>query len=314
MGNVVYQVLPSFHKVAVLVNPKAGGGHRFRSDLIRLRTVLRDLSIDHTIHITRGPCDAIQIARELKEEAKCDLLIVGGGDGTVNEAINGWIGSRIPMGILPMGTSNILARVLGIRGSIEHCMIKILYGQPRPWRLGKAANRYFACMAGVGLDGDVVKVVSMDEKLKLGRLSFVKAFWKIARKRAFPRVAMKIYNHTPHEVQGTLILATCVDNYGGFIRSGPKHFFREHPLWFVVFQSGSLFHYMKYISTGIVGTHIRLRDVLVEPAQLGMAQGVHKPAGVQVDGEYIGDTPVRIVLTEEYLHFIFPEPHRTSEL
>ena len=115
-----------------------------------------------TVKPTPGPSAATGLARD-SIAAGADLIAVLGGDGTINEVAEGLIGSRIPLGIFPGGTANVLASELGLAGKPEHVAKRLAEFEPRRITVGRvqcaAANpRHFLAMAGVGLDARVKAV------------------------------------------------------------------------------------------------------------------------------------------------------------
>ena len=123
-------------------------------------------------------------ATELAAAAGDRLVIAAGGDGTVNEVING-LSEGATLGVLPLGTANVLARELGLPLDTEEACERILTGSTRRIDLGVAADgegteRRFACMAGIGFDAEVVREVG--PRLK-----------RYLRSLAFPLAALKVY-------------------------------------------------------------------------------------------------------------------------
>jgi diacylglycerol kinase family enzyme len=119
---------------------------------------LRQQGIAVTPRTTAAPADATRLAAEALA-AGVDLVIVHGGEGTVNEAIQGLVGTPTPLAVWPSGTSNVLARELGLPGSLDLIARMIATGAIRRVSVGRAGERYFLLMAGVGLDADMLRSV-----------------------------------------------------------------------------------------------------------------------------------------------------------
>jgi diacylglycerol kinase (ATP) len=123
-------------------------------------------------------------ATELAAMAGDRLVIAAGGDGTVNEVVNG-LSKDATLGILPLGTANVLARELGLPLKPEDACERILSGTGSLMDVGVATDvegteRRFACMAGIGFDANVVREVTP-------------RFKRYLRSLAFPLVALKVY-------------------------------------------------------------------------------------------------------------------------
>ena len=104
-------------------------------------------------------------------------MVVAGGDGTINEAINGLMAREPPhvptLGIIPVGTTNVLSRDLRIPGSADALARLLAHGQTRDIHAGCANGRYFALMCGVGMDAHIVNRTSLRLKKRIGKLAYV---------------------------------------------------------------------------------------------------------------------------------------------
>jgi diacylglycerol kinase family enzyme len=145
---------------AVLVfNPKATATNARVRDVIK-RALESDLKLDVVETKRRG--HAIDAARQAAHDG-VELVVVLGGDGTVNEVVNGIVGTPAELAVVPGGSTNVFARALGLPGNPVEATSEILdalrTGRRRRVNLGTANGRYFTFCAGVGLDAEVVRVV-----------------------------------------------------------------------------------------------------------------------------------------------------------
>ena len=170
--------MPDGIKDAILIyNPTSGGNrHRRFSEVEQAARILKDEGIATELAPTTARASATQMARDAVAQRR-GMVIVCGGDGTINEVVNGMAGSQVPMALLPAGTANILAKELGIPWDIPHAARLIRGGTVRRIALGLVetlngnhtehvppGGRYFLCVAGAGPDGAIVNGV--DEELK----------------------------------------------------------------------------------------------------------------------------------------------------
>jgi YegS/Rv2252/BmrU family lipid kinase len=102
-----------------------------------------------------------------------DLVLASGGDGTISACVAGVAGSGIPLGVLPCGTGNLLARNLGLPLSLGEALVVALTGSDRPLDVGLANGRPFAVMAGIGFDAEMLGGASESSKSHLGWLAYV---------------------------------------------------------------------------------------------------------------------------------------------
>ncbi len=126
-------------------------------------------------HVTR-PGEGARIARSAAE-AGVPTVVAAGGDGTVNEVVQGLVGTQTALGVIPLGTGNALANNLGLaEGDIEGACKAIAAGNSQWLDVGLANSRYFVTMAGVGLDAQVVLDLSARSKTLLGKFAFAVRF------------------------------------------------------------------------------------------------------------------------------------------
>ncbi len=166
-------------EAVIIGNPKAGRV-RHRGSLKRCAEILSSGGFDVEVWPTERP----QHGTELATLAGARLVIAAGGDGTVNEVVNG-LERDATLGVLPLGTANVLARELGLPLNEEAACERILSGKESRIDVGIATNckgdeRRFTCMAGIGFDAHVVREVTPR----------LKRYLKIL---AFPLIAFKVY-------------------------------------------------------------------------------------------------------------------------
>jgi diacylglycerol kinase (ATP) len=167
--------------IGVIFNPTARG-----EKAAAFRDHLSDLGSDVRVAPTRGPGDARPLAAELVAEG-CDLLVAAGGDGTVNEVLNGLAEvpaalPRVRLGVIPLGTINVFAKETGIPEHFPEAWKVLRAGRERLIDLpvaefigtnGRPERRHFILMAGAGLDSRAISLVNWKLKKKLGPLAYV---------------------------------------------------------------------------------------------------------------------------------------------
>ncbi|MCC7275062.1 MAG: hypothetical protein IT561_20510 [Alphaproteobacteria bacterium] len=162
---------PDTGRLLVIHNPTAGPrrARRLAAALDRLAARGRPLTLRRTS--CRG--DAETIARAAAADPRIRAIVVAGGDGTIDEAINGIAGGHAVLGILPLGTANVLAHELAIGDRLDTAARILDAGRERAIRLGIVAGRRFAMMAGAGYDAWVVARVDPALKRRLGKGAYV---------------------------------------------------------------------------------------------------------------------------------------------
>jgi len=157
-------------RLQLIANPVAG---RNATALIhQARQRLLDSGHDVELFLTRGRGDAEQYAA-LASSGGFDRIIAAGGDGTVNEVVNGMAADSPPLAIIPLGTTNVLALEIGLPRRFEDVCDLAVHGTPTLIHLGLADQRRFALMAGVGFDAAVVRGVDLRLKKALGKGAYL---------------------------------------------------------------------------------------------------------------------------------------------
>ncbi len=136
-----------------IVNPASGRG-KGRAIGNTLQTLIKEKKLDATLEFTKAPSHGIKLALKAAERFEC--IVAVGGDGTLNEVVNGIANSGSKLGLLPVGSGNDFAHALKIPSDLEHSLDRLLAGKTKKIDLGKANGRYFHNGLGIGFDAHVV--------------------------------------------------------------------------------------------------------------------------------------------------------------
>jgi diacylglycerol kinase (ATP) len=282
-----------------------GGRHKRLESAER---ILRDSGHDTVLAPTTGPGTAGGLARHWIGEG-AGMVIAAGGDGTINEVVEGMVYSHVPLGILPAGTANVLANETGMSANLDKAARELAGCRVTRIALGKLhaagtpAPRHFLLMAGVGLDARIVYNVSAGLKRSAGKL----AYWV---------AAMGVVGHDLEEFEVksedavhkcSFALISRVRNYGGDFEIAQKTRLLDDNFEVVLFAGRSSVHYLKYFTAvalkrldGVKGvTMLRAQRVCIAPSA---DPRVH----VQVDGEYAGRLPASIEIVPDALSLLIP--------
>jgi YegS/Rv2252/BmrU family lipid kinase len=185
----------------IIANPASGRGDM--DNLKRCAESLRERCDEVEIWPTERP----EHATELATLAGAYLVVAAGGDGTVNEVING-LHADATLGVLPLGTANVLARELGIPLDAGKACRRIVEGETIRMDLGVATDgdgveRKFSCMAGIGFDANVIQEVPARMKRDLGVMAFALTAFKVLAVRDLPWI--RIQNGGEHMSQFAII-------------------------------------------------------------------------------------------------------------
>jgi diacylglycerol kinase (ATP) len=255
---------------------------------------------------TTGPRTASAIARDCLEKG-ADLIIAGGGDGTINEVANGMVGVATPLAILPAGTANVLAVELGLGGDMTRAAKRLGELVPARIALGSIENeleqRYFLLMAGAGLDAMIVYNIDAKLKAAIGKVAYwISGFGQFGR--ALPEFSVRTNGE---EVRCSFALASRVRNYGGDLWIARNASLYRDDFEVVLFQGGHSLPYMKYLFGVISGRLANMGGVKVLHTQSVKLESSTNPGiYVQVDGEFAGRLPARLSMVPNALTLLVP--------
>lgn len=255
---------------------------------------------------TTGPRTAAALARECIA-AGADLILATGGDGTVNEVLNGMVHSAVPLAVMPAGTANVLAVELDIGTRLIRAAEQLDTLVPERISLGLLRNqqeeRHFILMAGAGFDALIVYHIDAKLKAAFGKV----AYW-LAGFSTFGKPLPEFVVRTDgRNSRCSFALASRVRNYGGdlYIARNASLFSDQFEL--VLFEGANSVPYVKYL-VGIVTNRLaKMRGVSVLRAgtiELDCATG--PGIYIQIDGEYAGRLPARLEIVPKSLTLLVP--------
>ncbi|MCA1576425.1 MAG: diacylglycerol kinase family lipid kinase [Acidobacteria bacterium] len=295
-------------RTATLIsNPKTGryGSRRVRP-IQDVASQLRSLGLDVDLKLTAGPGEASEIAARAASNGTSDV-IVAGGDGTINEVIQGLAGSEARLAIIPRGTANVLARELKLPLDDVQATIVAARGNARRIHLGLAidevtkAKRFFVLMAGIGLDASVVRRVQPRLKKRIGKAAFwISGLSHLADWQPAP-FTLEIEGQS---YTGTFAAIGKAARYGGDLAITPGARLEEPEFEICIIETLNRFGYLRLLAYALrTGMPRDKHGVRIIKASSVRATG---DAPVQVDGEVIGELPMRFEIASESLEVIVP--------
>jgi YegS/Rv2252/BmrU family lipid kinase len=260
---------------------------------------------------TTGPGHAGEIARCAVDRG-ADLILVAGGDGTINEAVNGMAHSDVPLGILPAGTANVLANELGIGGAMESAAAVLGRAVQERVALGLISSeaqepRHFLLMAGAGLDADIVYNLNPRMKETVGKM----AYWI----GGFSKLGRRIPEFTVHangqEYRASFALASRVRNYGGDLEIAPTISLLDDEFELILFEGESSLGFLKYMLAVVIRRHSTMPGIKILRTRQAVFSGREGSSiHVQVDGEYAGLAPAQVDIVPNALTLLVPPNFR----
>lgn len=260
--------------------------------------------------------NATEIARHAVAQNR-DLVITCGGDGTINEVINGLAGSRVPMALLPAGTANILAKELGIPWNIPAAARLIPSSNLRRIALGAAMNatakgevdasqgcRYFLCVAGAGPDGAMVHAVDPALKDRTGIIAYWAEGVRQLAKYSFPKMSI---SRPVSNLNATLIVVGRTANYGGpfKITTGANLFQDDFEI--VAYTTASRFRYLVALPALWLGQLRKMQGIFAwKTREVTCLPANGQTVYAQVDGEPVGTLPIHFRIVPDALTLVVP--------
>jgi YegS/Rv2252/BmrU family lipid kinase len=286
-------------RILVIYNPVAGwrSQRRYRAVL----AALERLGCPVTVRETRRRGDAEALAAQATG-AEFDVVAVAGGDGTVNEVVNGLKPPAPPLGIIPLGTANALALEIGLGTDAEHIARTLAECPPVPIHVGRVDGRRFVMMVGVGFDAHVVAGLRPGLKRWAGKGAY---YWQIlVELMRYPFPTFTVTADGEVHAAAAVVVANG-HYYGGRFVCAPHARLDEPRLEVCLFERGGRWNALRYVAALAAGRLARLQDVRLVYAGRVAVEG---PSGdpVQVDGDILARLPASIEVAGERIQILAP--------
>ena len=298
-------------KARLIYNPTAGPWD-VRRTIDHARSYLKRRGWSVELLMTEKPGDAIALSRAAAQD-HCDVVIAAGGDGTINEMVNGLVGTETALGVLPVGTGNMWARQLGIPTytmanplRLHDAAVGLVEGTIRWVDVGQVNDRHFLCWSGIGLDAQVTAEMEPRQRYtkRLGLLPYVIAAILVARDFKGVRTRVSLDGHI---VRGRmlLVLVSNIQQYIGTLKVAPEARLDDGLLDIFVFKGFGFPYAVRHVLKIISQRY--LQDPRVVHRQARHVQvWTEWATPVHVDGDLIGTTPVTLKVVPHALRVLVP--------
>ncbi len=305
------------HNAVIIYNPTSGRRRSRRLHAIgEAARILKASGIDAHPLPTTCAGSATELARGAVQHG-CEMVIVCGGDGTINEVVNGIAGSEAPLAILPAGTANILAKELGIPWDIPAAARLIASGKLARIALGEAAwrapetqgsavpiRRYFLCVSGAGPDGAIVHAIDTAHKLRIGIL----AYWLEGLRQFFTYPFPLFQVDSPEKrLAASLIVVGRTKYYGGPFRITTGASLFDNQFEVVAYSGRSRFRVVMCLPAIWLGRLHRVSGIHVWKTSRFACQPMgNTEIFSQLDGEPASALPVEFSIVPDALTLVIP--------
>jgi diacylglycerol kinase (ATP) len=284
-----------YAETLLIINPVAGSV----SDTEQLATILagriREEGRTCTVHQTREDDDLATMVRAACENG-VDLVIVAGGDGTVGDAVNGLVGTGVPLGIIPVGTGNLIARATGLPRRAEDAM-ELILGDHEVIHLDTmfTGGRHYILNISTGISSRSIHDTTPEEKRRFGMLAYI---WRIVGhvfgfKSSRYDLLLDGYTRTVDATELLVSNGTLLERLPRVL--GPRESFCDNRIDVYVFYGRWVMDYVRIILRTILRLERRDERFMHFPVTREIRIAARRRSQpVQGDGEMIGWTPMDI--------------------
>lgn len=294
-------------RLFVILNPKAGA---CTADVVK-QTVARHFSCDDgscRIHETSDHENLAELARSAVKQG-ADLIVAAGGDGTVSGVAEGLVGGRAALGIIPLGTANVLARELGVPVDLD-AACTLLAG---PHALAdidamRINNQHYFTQVGVGIDALMIRDTTAEHKRRFGRAAYL---WTAAtRLLGFQprRFTLEVDGRRIRRRASQVILANVGTLGQPPLRWGPDIRPDDGRIDVCIVRARTFWNYLGLAWHVARGAHRQDRNVNYLVARRSVSIGLTRSLPVQADGEVIGETPILMQVVPRAVRVVAPIP------
>ena len=284
----------------IIFNPTAGA--RKRDLLERVIKRLNRAGVEITLDETKGPGHATELAAAAARHGIADVIVAAGGDGTINEVARGLLGQSTPLGIIPLGTANVLAIELGLKANESDIANMLLSGPAQLVGTGLVDERIFLLMVGIGFDGEVVHDIDARVKRVFGKAAFVWSGLKFWFRGPGRDIVLRVDGQ---EKRCAWAVVSNARHFAGPYVLAPEEHIEAPGLTLTLFRSGSRLAFARYFAALGLGRVHQLKDVeVMHPRRIEAVS----PEGlaVEVDGDSRGSLPQTIEMGVHFLRLVVP--------
>lgn len=300
-------------RARIIYNPTSGR-EIFRKELPKVLQRLEEAGYETSAHATRGEGDATYAAK-VAVERQYDLVVIAGGDGTINEVIQGIAEAeyRPKIGIIPAGTTNDFARALEIPREIKKAVdIIIDDDRPKALDIGKVNDQYFINIAGGGDLTELTYDVPIKMKSAIGQLAYyIKGIEMLP---SLKPVQTRIeYDDHVFEGEIMLFLISNTNSVGGFEKLAPNALIDDGYFDMLILKKSNLAEFLRVASAGIRGAHLENDNIIYTQAKRIKVIPQDKML-LNIDGEYGGELPGEIINLQQHIEFYVSREFMQKEM
>ena len=289
-------------RIIILLNPSARRG-KARQMLAGVLQVLRRQNMEFEVRESRSAAHLLELARVASAE-RPDIIVSAGGDGTHHYVINGVFESQIPLGLLPMGTGNDLAKGVGLPSDVHAAASALVNGTVRQIDIARAGSAVYACIAGVGFDSIVTSYANQHARWFTGPLAYT---WSLLCCMSRYRPYQLEITADGKSITTGVIFAVVGNNssYGGGIHLTPRARLDDGLLDVCVVPFMSRLELLRWVPRAYRGEHLKHpRIQYLQARKVTLRSNV--PMELFGDGEFLQELPATIEVLPRALRVVAP--------
>ncbi|MRX72680.1 diacylglycerol kinase [Bacillus lacus] len=293
-------------RARIIYNPTSGR-EAFKRQLPEVLEKFEVAGYETSCHATTCEGDAVKAAR-IAAERGYDLIVAAGGDGTVNEVVNGIaeLDKRPTVGVIPVGTTNDFARAISVpRENILAAVDTILEGEARAIDIGRVNDHYFINIAGGGRITELTYEVPSKLKTMLGQLAYYLKGMEMLPSIRPTQVDIE-YDGKLFRGEIMMFLVSLTNSVGGFEKLAPDSKLNDGMFDLLILKKANLAEFIKVASMALRGEHINDEHIIYTKANRVKISTEDKMQ-LNLDGEYGGLLPGEFENLYRHINIIMPK-------
>jgi diacylglycerol kinase (ATP) len=290
-------------RARIIYNPTSGR-ELFKKHLPEVLQKFEQAGFETSCHATTCEGDAIQAAKVACERG-FDLIVAAGGDGTINEVVNGIaeLENRPQLAVIPVGTTNDFARAIGIPlNNVVSAVEAILNGEPKKIDIGRVNDQYFINIAGGGRLTELTYEVPSKLKTMVGQLAYYLKGMEMLPSLRPVEVEIE-YDGKLFQGEIMLFLVSLTNSVGGFEKLAPDSSLNDGMFDLLILKKANLAEFIRVATLAIRGDHINDEHIIYTKANRVKVTNKDKMQ-LNLDGEYGGLLPGEFVNMYQHIEFL----------